>query len=82
MVVVDFYFYIFSLFIKGVALLGFNTPPLGALPTGGAGDLLPRISKISRRNLRYRRACPAVVHSNINLSMFFIILEKFSGNFA
>jgi hypothetical protein len=32
-------------FIKGVALLGFNTPPLGALPTGGAGDLFPRIRK-------------------------------------
>jgi hypothetical protein len=32
-------------FIKGVALLGFNTPPLGALLTGGAGDLFPRIRK-------------------------------------
>jgi hypothetical protein len=32
-------------FIKGVALLGFNTPPLGALPAGGAGDLFPSIRK-------------------------------------
>jgi hypothetical protein len=31
--------------LKGVALLGFNTPPLGALPTGGAGDVFPRIHK-------------------------------------
>jgi hypothetical protein len=32
-------------FIKGVALLGFNTPPIGALPAGGTGDLFPRIRK-------------------------------------
>jgi hypothetical protein len=25
--------------------LGFNTPPLGALLTGGAGDVFPRIRK-------------------------------------
>jgi hypothetical protein len=31
--------------LKGVALLGFNTPPLGALHNGGAGDLFPRIRK-------------------------------------
>ena len=34
-----------NLFIKGVVLLGFNTPPLGALPAGGPGDLFPRIHK-------------------------------------
>jgi hypothetical protein len=51
-----------GIFIKGVALLGFNTPPLGALFAGGAGDLFPRYAKISRRNLRYRGASPAVFH--------------------
>ena len=35
----------FGMFIKGVTLLRFNTAPLGAVGTGGAGDLFPRIRK-------------------------------------
>jgi hypothetical protein len=41
-------------FIKAVALLGFNTPPLGALHTGGAGDLFPRI----RKNFKEKSSIP------------------------
>jgi hypothetical protein len=31
--------------VKVFNLLGFNSPPLGAVKTGGAGDLFPRIRK-------------------------------------
>ena len=32
-----------KIIIRSVAPLGFNTPPLGAVTAGGAGDLFPRI---------------------------------------
>jgi hypothetical protein len=37
--------------LEGAALLGFNTPPLGALPEG-TGGVFPTYAKILRRNLR------------------------------
>ncbi|GHV26386.1 hypothetical protein AGMMS4952_06320 [Spirochaetia bacterium] len=46
----------------------FNTAPLGAVKLGVWGICSPTYSKISRRNLRYRRACPAVIHFHSRLS--------------
>jgi hypothetical protein len=34
--------------------MGFNTPPLGAVKTGGAGDLFPRI----RKDLKEKSSIP------------------------
>jgi hypothetical protein len=48
--------------IKGVALLGLIPRPLGRFALGVRGICSPVYAKISRRNLRYRRACPAVLH--------------------
>jgi hypothetical protein len=71
----------YDTFIKGVALLGFNPPPLGALLTGGAGDLFPRIHKAFKKKSSIPQGlpcgCSSVSFIVISFLFWFVLTKTY-----